>query len=398
MKVLEINSVPYGSTCKIMLGIKTILEEHTYQVDTATGYSFHPIKELPQNHIVIGGLVGKLIHLWGARITGLNGCFSCVATWKLLQSIKKENYNALHLHNLHGWYLNLPMIFGYIKRHKLPVVWTLHDCWAFTGQCAYFTAAKCDKWKTGCYHCTQIGRYPKSFVDNTRHMYWLKKKWFTRIEKMTLVTPSEWLADLVKESYLKEYDVQVINNGIDLSLFQPTESDFRQKHQIGDKKIVLGVADGWGARKGLDIFCKLAKTLGKGYQIVLVGTDEAVDKKLPDNIISIHRTNNQQELAQIYSAADVFANPTREDNFPTVNIESLACGTPIVTFKTGGSPECINETCGAVVPCDDVDAMEREIRRVCEEKPFTREACVRRAKDFDMWKKFGEYVELYREM
>ena len=214
---------------------------------------------------------------------------------------------------------------------------------------------------------------------------------------LTIITPSQWLADQVKMSFLKDYPVKVINNGIDLSVFKPTESDFRDRYGFVDKKIVLGVAFGWGHRKGLDVFIELSKRLPEDYRIVLVGTDDNVDKQLPANIVSIHRTQNQTELAEIYTAADVFANPTREEVLGLVNIESLACGTPVVTFKTGGSPECIDETCGSVVPCDDVDAVEMEIRRICEEKPYSIEACLARAKSFDMNEKFKEYVDLYKD-
>ena len=226
-------------------------------------------------------------------------------------------------------------------------------------------------------------------------MWSLKKKYFTGINHCILVTPSQWLADLVKQSFLKGYPVKVINNGIDLSVFKPTESGFREKYGLEDVKIVLGVASGWGKRKGLDVFIELAKRLLDDYRIVLVGTDDNVDKQLPSNIISIHRTQNQKELAEIYTAANVFANPTREDTFPTVNMESLACGTPVVTFRTGGCPEILDETCGSVVDCDDVGALEIEIRRICDEKPYSVEACLARAQKFDMNDRFKEYLDLY---
>ena len=305
------------------------------------------------------------------------------------------HFYVINLHILHNWNINLPMLFDYIKKNNIKTVWTFHDCWAFTGQCPYFDSVKCEKWKSGCFECPQYRQYPGAYVDKTEKMHKLKKDWFTGVNRMTVVTPSAWLGELTKESFLKDYCVKVINNGIDLEIFKPTESDFREKYNIGNKKIVLGVAFDWGKRKGLDVFQELAKRLPSDYQIVLVGTDDNIDKTLPKNIISIHRTANQKELAEIYSTSDVFANPTREDNFPTVNMESLACGTPVVTFKTGGSPECIDENCGTVVDVDDVDTMEKEIIRVCEEKPFSKEACITRAKQFDRNDKFKEYVELF---
>jgi glycosyltransferase involved in cell wall biosynthesis len=200
---------------------------------------------------------------------------------------------------------------------------------------------------------------------------------------------------MARQSFFGDYPIKVIHNGISLETFTYTKSDFREKHGIGDKKLVLGVAFGWGERKGLDVFLELDRRLDDSYQIVLVGTDESVDKQLPDSIISIHRTANQTELAEIYSAADVYANPTREEVLGLVNLEALACGTPVITFNAGGSPECVDETCGVVVPKNDVDALEAAIRRVTTEKPFSKEACRAYASNFDADRKFGEYVKLY---
>lgn len=214
---------------------------------------------------------------------------------------------------------------------------------------------------------------------------------------MTIVTPSQWLADLVKQSFLGAYPVRVIHNGIDLAVFKPTPSDFREKYQIRkEKKILLGVAFDWGIRKGLDVFVELSKRLApEKYQIVLVGTDEQVDRQLPTNIISIHRTQNQTELAEIYTAADVFVNPTREEVLGLVNIEANACGTPVITFNTGGSPECINEKSGMVIPYGDIDAMKESIEYICDNSSFSEKDCIARAASFDQKKKYREYLDLY---
>lgn len=396
MRVLQINSCNFGSTGNIMLGIAQLLKKEKHECVVCVPMRRDNCTKKVEDQIFIGNRISRNIHLKLSQITGYNGCFSYLSTKRFIKKIDEYKPDVIHLHNLHNCYINLPLLFRYIKRHNIPVVWTLHDCWAFTGHCPHFTMVKCDKWKIGCHDCQQYREYPQSLVDNSRFMYRLKKKWFTGVKNMTIVTPSEWLAGLVKESFLKDYPVKVINNGIDLSIFKPTQSDFREKHGIGDRYIVLGVAFGWGKRKGLDVFVELAKRLDpKKYQIVLVGTDDKVDKQLPQNIISIHRTQNQTELAEIYTAADVFANPTREENYPTVNMEAIACGAPVVTFRTGGSPEIPDETCGSVVPCDDIDAMEKEIMRVCETKPYSVAACLERAKSFDKDKKFKEYIELY---
>ncbi len=212
---------------------------------------------------------------------------------------------------------------------------------------------------------------------------------------MTIVTPSQWLTDLVKESFLSEYPIKVINNGIDLNVFKPTKNNFKEKYGIENKYIVLGISFGWGYKKGLDVFIELSKQLGESYQIVLVGTDVSVNEQLPKNIISVHKTQDQQELAGLYTAADVFVNPTREENYPTVNMEALACGTPIVTFKTGGSPEILDNTCGIVVDCEDTSSMKKAIIDICENGILTEDACLRRSQFFKARVLFDEYISLY---
>ena len=395
-KILEINVCNFASTGNIMLEIKKKAETQGNTVFVSYPKSRSNMKKSVDNALYIGSIIGRNLHLLLSYVTGLNGCFSYLSTLRFLRRVSQIAPDIIHLHNLHNCYINIPLLFRYIKKHRIPVIWTLHDCWSFTGQCAHFTMAGCDKWKTGCHHCPQYREYPAAMVDRTQTMWKRKKKWFTGVEDLTIVTPSQWLADLVKQSFLKAYPVKVINNGIDLSIFRPSESDFRKKYGIPqDRHILLGVASSWETRKGADVFAKLANRLGRDFQIVLVGTNDTVDQQLPKNIISIHRTYNRQELAEIYTVADVFVNPTREENYPTVNMEAIACGTPVVTFRTGGSPEILDETCGSVVACDDVDALEKEIVRICQERPYSQEACLARAKIFDMNDRFEEYVRLY---
>ena len=396
MKIVEINSFSFGSTGKIMLQIADCARNAGHDVWVAYPQSRDNSKVSADNNIIIGNRYLRNLHLKLAQFTGLNGCFSYFSTKNFLRKLKKIKPDIIHLHNLHNCYINLPLLFKYIKKNDIKVIWTLHDCWAFTGQCPHFTMAQCDKWKTGCHHCKTYREYPSSYVDRTKKMWKLKKKWFTGIKDATIITPSQWLGDLVKQSYLGEYPVNVINNGIDLSVFQPTDSDFRKKYDCENKFVLLGVAFGWGVRKGFDVFVELSRRLDEKYQIILVGTDDEVDKQLPKNIISIHRTLNQAELAEIYTAADLFVNPTREEVLGLVNIEALACGTPVVTFNVGGSPECINETCGVVVEVNDIDNMEKAIRHICEEKPFSKEACIAKAANFDKSEKFNECVKLYK--
>lgn len=398
MRIVQINGGAKGSTGKIMMGIAEVARAQGHEVMCAS-----PITTTNRDagedcgYYRIGTFNSRRVNVALARITGFNGCFAWFETYKLLKKIDEFKPDIIHLHNLHDSYINLPMLFSYIKKHNVPTVWTLHDCWAFTGQCPHFTMVKCDKWKAGCYGCPQYKEYPASLYDNTKKMWQLKKKWFTGVKNMTIVTPSEWLAGLARESYLKQYPIEVINNGIDLNVFKPTHSNFRKQYGIpGDKYIVLGVSFAWGYRKGLDCFVEMAEKLGEQYQIVLVGTDDEIDKNLPHNIISIHRTQNQKELAEIYSAADVFVMPTREENYPTVNMEAIACGTPVVTFDTGGSPEMLDDKTGIVVEANDIEATKKAIKDICEKKRCNdEEYIVAYSKNFDMKKRFAEYIELY---
>lgn len=378
-----------------MLHLQECCKSNGMEMLVAFPKSRSNMKKRVANSFYIGSILSRNIHLLLSNFTGYNGVFSYFSTLNFLRKVKKYNPDIIHLHNLHNGYINLQLLFKHIKKSNTPTVWTLHDCWAFTGQCPHFTLAKCDKWKTGCYACTQYREYPGSLVDRTETMWKLKKKWFTGVQNMTIVTPSQWLADLVKESFLGEYPIKVINNGIDLNVFKPTKNNFKEKYGIENKHIVLGVSFGWGYKKGLDIFIELSKQLGEGYQIVLVGTDVSVDEQLPKNIISVHRTQDQQELAELYTAADVFVNPTREENYPTVNMEALACGTPIVTFNTGGSPEILDNTCGVVVDCEDTSSMKKAIIDICENGILTEEACLRRSQSFKSRVLFDEYIALY---
>lgn len=394
MKVIEINTVDYGSTGNIMNGIKSCCINNGIECLTVCGFS-----EKKDADLILSSKVNYIINYFIGFITGLESRFLFRNTFRIINYIKKEKPDILHLHNIHGNYINYTLLFRYLNKTTIPIVWTFHDCWPFTGRCPYFTYNKCNNWKSGCVQCKYSKcKYPKGLFKRSSKLWNDKKKHFAN-SNLTIVCPSQWLANLVSESFLRNHSTIVINNGINLQKFFYRASDFRKEHLINDSDyIVLGVAFGWGERKGLDIFIELSKLLPLNFHIVLVGTDDVIDKILPSNIISIHRTQNQIELAEIYSAADLFVNPTREENYPTVNMESIACGTPVLTFRTGGSPEILDETCGNVVDVDDIDSLEKEIIRICETKPYSKEVCLERAKLFDMNDRFKEYIDLYKEL
>lgn len=403
MRVASINMIHTGSTGKIMLGIAECARARSHEVNTFSPNIYYVGQKMDapliEGHSYFGFIKENMMHLALSQATGIFECFSWFGTRQLIRRLDQINPDIIHLHNLHNNSIDVRSLFRYIKRKQIKVVWTLHDCWSMTGKCPHFVVAKCDKWKTGCHHCSVLREYPKTYVDQTKIMWQMKKKWFSGVKDMVVVTPSEWLAGIVKQSYLSEYPLKVINNGIDLSVFKPTYEDIRQRYGISaDKHIVLGVASGWDDKKGLDVFLKLAERLPEQYQIILVGTNEALDQMLPKNIVSIHRTQNQRELAELYTSATVFVNPTREENFPTVNIEALACGTPVVTFETGGSPEILDKACGIIVPCNDTDDMQRAIYRICKDKTFSDVACLKRARCFDKQDKFSEYIDLYEQI
>lgn len=397
MNIAEVNTVNYGSTGKIMLGIQRVAKEKGIQIHTYYAFGKNDSDNIFSNRI--GSVFGNKISSKLAHITGMMGCFSFYSTWKLIREFKKKEIELIHLHNIHISFLNYPLFFRFIKKNNVKVVWTLHDCWTFTGHCPHFTYPNCDKWIEGCYACPRYREYPVSTFDNSKFMYLLKKKVFTGIKDMVLVTPSEWLKELTKKSFLNGYPVKVIYNGIDTKVFRPIESNYRQENNLENKFLILGVSYDWNIKKGIDVFIELSRRLSEErYQIVLVGTSSNIDAMLPDNIISIHKTSNVEELVKLYTMADLFVNPTREEVLGLVNIEANACGTPVLMFKTGGSPECINEETGIVTEVDDVDAMEIHIRKLAKANYFKENACKKHAKKFEMSYKYNEYIELYRKV
>ena len=390
MKLVQINiTCGSGSTGKICVAVSKMLtargiENYIFYTSGDTDYPLGR-KYMTSREVKF--------QAFQSRIFGNYGANSVRATKKLIFMLDEIQPDVVHLHNLHGHNCNLQMLFRYLKGKKIKVYWTFHDCWAFTGYCPYYDIAGCDKWKTECGNCPQRKKY-SWFFDRSRYLFRKKKELYADMD-LTIVTPSQWLADQVKQSFLHKANVKVIYNGIDLEVFQPRESDFREKYGCQDKFVVLGLAFDWGIRKGLDVFIELAKRLDDRFQIVLVGTNKNVDRLLPENIISIHRTQDQTELAEIYTAADVFVNPTREEVLGLTNIEALACGTPVITFDTGGSPECIDETCGFVVEKDDILALQQKIEQVVESEPFSKDQCMHRTKKYNSDEKFREYISVY---
>jgi len=399
VKVLQINSVcGTGSTGRIATDIHSLLEKNGYESIIAFGRG---VPQKCDNTIKIGSNLDNYKHVAITRLFDKHGFGSRKSTQVLIKKIKVLNPDVIHLHNIHGYYINIQVLFDFLKEINKPVVWTLHDCWPFTGHCAHFDYINCSKWKTECNRCPQKKVYPRSLlVDSSRGNFKSKRNIFTKLDKLTIVTPSIWLAELVAESFLKEYSVRVINNGIDLNIFQPVNSDFRKKYNLENKFVILGVANIWSAKKGFNYLVDLSKLLTKDEIIVVVGLSETqVNELQTNNIIGIPRTNNAKELAEIYSASDVFVNPSLEENFPTVNLESISTGTPIVTFDVGGSSEIFNNNIGFYVEKGNVRSMYNKINIIKKEgKSKYIDNCIETSKKYDSLLKYSEYIQLYEEL
>ncbi len=366
-----INSVcGIRSTGRICSDLAVSQEAQGHDVKIAYGR-----EEVPEQYkkfaIRIGNDFDVKIHGILARIYDAAGFGSKQVTREFIEWVKDYDPDVIHLHNLHGYYINIEVLFNYLRNCNKKIVWTLHDCWAFTGHSAYCDAVGCEKWKMGCKECPNIREYPKSFIDRSKGN-WMKKRELMRgISNLTIVSPSYWLAGLVKESFLSEYPVKVINNGIDTSKFYPMKNDFRITHGIGNRFMLLGSAVSWDNMKGLSDFIKLAQSLDDNYQVVLVGVTAEQKKTLPENIVSIEKTNDVKELACIYSSADLFLNLSYCENYPTVNLEAMACKTPVLTYRTGGSPESVAKYNGIVVERGnlvDVITAVKEYRKVYKTK------------------------------
>ena len=350
MKIVQINSVPNGSTGSIMMNIHRELLNQGHESYVVWGRGRNAEND---HEIYMNDKLGVYLHVLYSRLTGKHGFASKRATRKLLKKLDEIKPDIIHLHNIHGYYINIELLFNYLKKNNIKVIWTLHDCWSFTGQCPHFERIKCEKWKNGCYKCPLIKTYPKSFIDNSKWNYNKKKELFTGLD-LKIVTPSYWLAKLVKISFLKDYEVEVINNGIDTNIFKPTPSNFREKYNLQDKIIILGVSSVWTEAKGYYDFIELSNLLDDNYKIVLVGLNEKQLKEIPSNILGLPRTNGPKELAEIYTAADVFFNASLEESFGLTTIEALSCKTNAIVYNSTALPEIIDGTNGYIIDSNNI--------------------------------------------
>ena len=354
------------STGRICTDLATELCNRGHEVRIAYGRESVP-EEYKKYAVRIGSGIDVMVHGVKARLSDSCGFGSYNATKKFINWIRDYNPDVIHLHNIHGYYINIELLFDYLRSCEKKIIWTLHDCWAFTGHSPYCDTKNCVRWKEGCYKCPLKKSYPVSLIDNSHNNWIRKKNTFSNISNLSIVTPSNWLANMVKESFLSDYPLEIIRNGIDTSIFRPISSGFKDKYGLKDKFVLLGVATAWDEIKGLLDFYKLADLLGEQYQIVLVGLTQKQKKHFPLNILGIERTNNVDELVEMYSGADLLLNLSYCENYPTINLEAIACGTPVLTYNTGGSPEIVEECGGIVVKTGDVEGVYREIVQIAKE-------------------------------
>lgn len=398
MKVLQISTVcGSGSVGRITVDIY-----HTLKSCGDEGLIAYGRRTAPGDveAFRFGSDLSMGFHVLSTFFRGEHGFASAGQTRNLIEKIKEWDPDVIHLHNIHGFVLQVEVLFDYLKQAGKPVVWTLHDCWPYTGHCAFYDYTGCEQWKTGCQHCQEYRRtYPYAlFCNHTAQNYIRKQTAFTGVKDLTIVTPSRWLKEQVEQSFLKSYPVEVIPNGVDQDVFHPVDgSALREQLGLKDKYVILGVANVWERRKGLPAFLKLAEMLPESMQIILIGLSQKQLKSLPANVMGLERTESAAKLAEYYSMADVFVNATLEDNFPTTNLEALSCGTPVITYETGGSPESLDETCGWIVQKGDIKALEETIRKAADCPKHT-EDCLKRAAYYKKQDRFMDYVHLYHRL
>ena len=400
MNVLQVNTVyPGGSTGRMMAQIAA----HTAaQPGNRSIVAFGIGNSLQQGNVTavrIGRPLERKVHAVIRKLLDAEGYGSRNATRQLIRLCREQHVDVVHMHNLHGCYLNLKLWFRFLREANIPVLWTLHDCWPMTGHCAHFDFCGCDKWQTQCFQCPQQRMYPTCIgLDGSRRNYRLKKSLFTAVPNLTIVTPCDWLRQKVQASFLQALPVRVIYNGVDTEQFKPVASAIRAQYGLEQKHVLLAAASDWTDRKGLPQLLALSKMLDESYQLVIIGLPKEKIDNLPPDILGLEKIASTERMRDWYSAADCFVNPTLEDTMPLVNLEALACGTPVAVFRTGGCPEAVTDACGIVVEKGNVPMLAQAVKRICKSGGYTAEACRAQAKRFAMENTLSAYADLYREV
>lgn len=405
-KLLQINPVlrTNTSTGRIMQEIGELAIQNGWESYIAYSYGRNGVKPCRSKQIPVGNKWDVALHGVVTRLFDAHGLMSQVATQKLVDQIQKIKPDVIHIHNIHGYFLNYQILFDFLSQNDIPVIWTVHDCWLYTGHCYYYTFIGCNKWQTGCGHCPQQRKFPASWLtDRSRQNFIDKKEAFTSVptDRLTIVPVSEWIKGEMKKSFFKDYPFQVIHNGINTEVFKLSETEeVKSKYGLKGKHILLGVAALWHPEKGVADFLQLASMLHEDEVIVMIGVDEKLQKRLPHNVVGIKRTENIRQMAELYSAATAFVNPTWQDNYPTVNLEAIACGTPVVTYRTGGSVEAVTPETGFIVERGDVDGLLQAVRIIEQRgKASYIEPCRNYAlAHFKKEDRYADYIRLYNKL
>lgn len=399
LKLLQINvAANWGSHGRIAEEIGLEAMAQGWESYIAYGRYANPSK----SHIVkIGDLFDHCLHGAQSLLLDRHGLASCGPTKKLIREIEQIKPDLIHLHNIHGFYLNYPILFRYLSTVDIPVVWTLHDCWAFTGHCAWPIHGHCDRFQEQCCHCPlQSKGYPKSFLlDRSRSNFKLKKRYFRSLQDLHLVTVSRWLEQQVRLSFMQDMDIRTIYNGLDTEVFRPSGTP--PTSVTDGHPLVLGVCNAWYDWKGLDDMAALREILPDDYEVMVVGVNEDQMHRLPEGITCIRRTDSVSQLAEIYSQADVFVNPSKVESFGMTTAEALSCGTPSIVYDTSACPEVVDNLTGRVVPLGDVNALAKAVMEICSlpGREAMRQACRERAiRLFNRQDRYKEYLQLYNEV
>lgn len=416
-KLLQINPVLRTSTStgRIMKEIGELAMANGWESYVAYSKGRDGLPGSTSIPVPVGNKASVAWHGLQTRILDRHGLGSVLATKRFIEDIRRIGPDIIHIHNIHGYFLNYRILFDFLSHSGIQVIWTVHDCWLYTGHCYHYMYAGCDRWKTGCGHCPQRGKFPRSlFADRSARNFRDKRDAFCSMpeDRLTIVPVSDWMRSEMSESFLKDYRFQVIHNGIDTDVFSPQpalESEVRRCYGLGDRHVILGIASIWSEEKGLNDFVEMAARLDSDEVIVLVGMDrKQLDDVLSrcgriilgDRMVAVKRTADVHQLAGLYSTADVLVNPTWQDNYPTVNLEAISCGTPVVTYRTGGSIEAVARDTGFVVEQGDIEGLVDAVRRVeTLGKAHFRDACRSRAvKEFRKEDRYAEYIELYERL
>lgn len=400
-KLVQFNPVAnWGSTGRLTEDIGDVVMASGWESYIAFGRQFNPSK----SHLLqVGGKWSVLSHTLKTRLFDRQGFGSYCATKKLLKQFDEIKPDVFQFHNLHGNFLNLPLVLKYATEKNIPIVWSLHDCWSMTGHCSHFISIGCEKWKTGCYKCPLKRKYPNSWlIDSSKRNYREKKALIQAVPRLTIISGSEWLAGIARESYFKGRDIRVIPDGIDTDIYQPRNNgdEIRKRLGLEGKFVIVATGTDWNEDKGLSDYGKLKKMLSEDYAIVLVGMNEEALAMVPEGVIGLPRTKSPQELSEYYSMADCVMSLSKRESFGLTPVEGFACGTPAIVYDTTALPELITPETGFVAKFLDVADVKEKVELMREKgKAFYTKKCREIAEDkYDRRKCYHDYMEVYETL